>query len=138
MYAGKFTENVIERIREMPEVNYVERDQIIRTQNIQEPAPWGLARISHRPKLTHGTFTKYEHQPSGGEGVDVYVIDTGINIHHKDFEGRRIVREIGSRDSGAPKEVFSGLDVWDCSQDNPEKGGTTSLIVIPKDTRARV
>ncbi|KAI0296762.1 peptidase S8/S53 domain-containing protein [Multifurca ochricompacta] len=69
-YAGKFTENVIDKIRGMPEVDY------------------GLARISHHPKLTHGTFTKYEHQPSGGEGVDVYVIDTGINIHHKDFEGR--------------------------------------------------
>ncbi|KAI0292351.1 peptidase S8/S53 domain-containing protein [Multifurca ochricompacta] len=87
-YAGKFTENVIERIRGMPEVDYVERDQIIRTQDVQELAPWGLARISHRPKLTFDTFTQYEHQPSGGEGVDVYVIDTGINIHHKDFEGR--------------------------------------------------
>ncbi|KAI0294908.1 peptidase S8/S53 domain-containing protein [Multifurca ochricompacta] len=87
-YAGKFTENVIDKIREMPEVDYVERDQIVSTQHIQEPAPWGLARISHRPKLTHGTFTKYEHQPSAGDGVDVYVIDTGINIHHKDFEGR--------------------------------------------------
>ncbi|KAI0296765.1 peptidase S8/S53 domain-containing protein [Multifurca ochricompacta] len=87
-YAGKFTENVIERIRGMPEVDYVERDQVVRTQDVQELAPWGLARISHRPKLTFDTFTQYEHQPSGGEGVDVYVIDTGINIHHKDFEGR--------------------------------------------------
>jgi len=24
----------------------------------------------------------------GGDGVDVYVIDTGINIHHVEFEGR--------------------------------------------------
>jgi cerevisin len=50
----------------------------------------GLARISHRPKLTFSTFTKYEYAPQAGEGVDVYVIDTGINIHHEEFEGRAV------------------------------------------------
>jgi cerevisin len=48
----------------------------------------GLARISHRPKLTLGTFTKYEFDADGGKGVDVYVIDTGINIKHKEFGDR--------------------------------------------------
>ena len=48
----------------------------------------GLARISHRRKLGLGTFTLYEHDPAGGEGVDVYIIDTGINTKHVEFEGR--------------------------------------------------
>jgi cerevisin len=48
----------------------------------------GLARISHRPKLSRATFAKYEYQCSGGEGIDVYVIDTGIDIKHEEFEGR--------------------------------------------------
>lgn len=48
----------------------------------------GLARISHRPRLTFGTFTKYLFERKGGDGVDVYVIDTGININHVEFEGR--------------------------------------------------
>lgn len=48
----------------------------------------GLARVSHRPKLSLGTFKNYEHDPSGGEGVNVYVIDTGIYIDHVEFEGR--------------------------------------------------
>jgi cerevisin len=47
-----------------------------------------LARISHRPKLTFSTFTKYEYDVSGGQGVDVYVIDTGINVNHVEFQGR--------------------------------------------------
>lgn len=51
-------------------------------------APWGLARISHQKRLNFGTFNKYVHQASGGEGVDVYVIDTGTNVEHVDFEGR--------------------------------------------------
>ena len=50
--------------------------------------PQGLARLSHRGKLGLGTFTLYEYDPTGGEGVDVYVVDTGINIHHVEFEGR--------------------------------------------------
>lgn len=33
---------------------------------------------------------KYIYNPKGGEGVDVYVIDTGINIEHVEFEGRAI------------------------------------------------
>ncbi|KAF9047568.1 peptidase S8/S53 domain-containing protein [Panaeolus papilionaceus] len=89
-YSGRFNDRVINRIRRMPEVAYVEKDQIVRTQKIatQKGAPWGLARISHRPKLTFSTFTKYLYDDAGGDGVDVYVVDTGINIHHNEFEGR--------------------------------------------------
>jgi hypothetical protein len=54
----------------------------------QHSAPWGLARISHQKRLNFGTFNKYIHQANGGKGVDVYVIDTGTNIEHVDFEGR--------------------------------------------------
>jgi len=51
-------------------------------------APWGLARVSHRNHLNFGTFNKYLYADEGGEGVDAYVIDTGTNIEHVDFEGR--------------------------------------------------
>ncbi|KAK7691286.1 hypothetical protein QCA50_004679 [Cerrena zonata] len=89
-YAGLFSENAIERIRQMPEVDYVEKDQIVRTTEsaTQIGAPWGLARISHRNKLSFATFTKYLFDDKGGEGVDVYVIDTGINVGHEEFKGR--------------------------------------------------
>lgn len=54
------------------------------------PISQGLARISHPSRLTFSTFTKYLYNKQGGEGVDVYVIDTGINIDHVEFEGRAI------------------------------------------------
>ena len=54
----------------------------------EKNAPWGLARISHRSPLSFGTFNKYLYSADGGEGVDVYVIDTGTNVDHVDFEGR--------------------------------------------------
>ena len=53
-------------------------------------SPWGLARISHRDPLHLSTFTKYSYDPSGGEGVTAYVIDTGINIEHDEFQGRAV------------------------------------------------
>lgn len=55
---------------------------------VEKSAPWGLARISHRDSLSFGTFNKYLYAADGGEGVDAYTIDTGINVDHVDFEGR--------------------------------------------------
>jgi cerevisin len=40
--------------------------------------------------LSFDTFNKYEYEDNGGEGVDVYVIDTGININHVEFQGRAL------------------------------------------------
>ena len=49
----------------------------------QDPAPWGLGRISHREP---GNQT-YIFDDSAGEGVCAYVIDTGIFLGHPDLEG---------------------------------------------------
>ncbi|KAK8155210.1 peptidase S8/S53 domain-containing protein [Phyllosticta citrichinensis] len=91
-YSGHFDEEVIEQIRRHPDVEYIEKDSIVQTQShdyeLEKNAPWGLARISHRESLSFGTFSKYLYSADGGEGVDVYVIDTGANTEHIDFEGR--------------------------------------------------
>ena len=39
-YAGRFSHAVLQQIRSMPEVDYVERDQIVRIQDVQYGAPW--------------------------------------------------------------------------------------------------
>jgi cerevisin len=74
------------------QVEYIERDSQVQTMNhtpaLEKNAPWGLARISHRDALGFGDFNKYLYSEDGGEGVDAYVIDTGTNIEHVDFEGR--------------------------------------------------
>ena len=51
----------------------------------EKNAPWGLARISHRNHLSLGSYDKYLYSHDGGEGVDVYVIDTGTNTEHVDL-----------------------------------------------------
>ena len=103
-YSGQFSAEALAQIRASPEVAYVEQDQTVHTQEVvhgvddafatsgdivdQKGAPWGLARISHRPRLTLGTFNKYIYDKHGGEGVTAYVIDTGVNIEHVEFQGR--------------------------------------------------
>jgi len=73
------------------QVAYIERDSEVHTMEsgeMEKNAPWGLARISHRDSLSFGNFNKYLYSADGGEGVDIYIIDTGTNINHVDFEGR--------------------------------------------------
>lgn len=103
-YSGHFDESIIEAVRRHPDVEYIHRDTVVHTMKYQEVevevettgcapetekgAPWGLARVSHRKQLNFGTFNKYLFADEGGEGVDAYVIDTGTNVKHEDFEGR--------------------------------------------------
>ncbi|KAE8352159.1 serine proteinase [Aspergillus coremiiformis] len=89
-YSGHFHEDVIEQVRRHPDVEYIERDSEVHTmgETLEKNAPWGLARISHRDSLSFGSFNKYLYASEGGEGVDAYTIDTGINVDHADFEDR--------------------------------------------------
>ncbi|KAF3915245.1 Cerevisin [Dactylellina cionopaga] len=60
----------------------------------QSTAPWNLQRISSANAVdlngrtdTDLTF-KYRFDSASGSGVDVYMLDTGINVAHVDFVGR--------------------------------------------------
>ncbi|BGO92973.1 proteinase B [Rhodotorula toruloides] len=87
-YSGSFDERTVDHIRAMKGVKYVERDSLVWASDVEKGAPWGLARISHRNTLSLGNFNRYEYDSQAGEGVDAYVIDTGVNIDHVELEGR--------------------------------------------------
>ncbi|OLN96673.1 Subtilisin-like proteinase Spm1 [Colletotrichum chlorophyti] len=102
-YAGHFDSATIEKIRRHPDVEFIEVDSVVHTQvpvaskvetedkcdgELEKLAPWGLARVSHRKSLGFSTYDKYLYAENAGEGVDAYVIDTGTNVDHVDFEGR--------------------------------------------------
>ncbi|KAI7820831.1 serine protease [Gamsiella multidivaricata] len=86
--AGRFSPGLLEQIRRNPNVDYIEHDQFVYASDVQVDAPWGLARISHRKPLTAKDSHRYIYDPEGGQGVVVFVIDSGINIEHEEFEGR--------------------------------------------------
>ncbi|KAK9763266.1 proteinase B [Basidiobolus ranarum] len=87
-YAGRFQSEVVERIREMDDVAYIEADSMVYISDLQKNAPWGLSRISHREALSFGTYNKYLYANNGGNDVTAYIVDTGVNVDHEDFEGR--------------------------------------------------
>jgi subtilisin family serine protease len=85
-FAGKLEAALLDEIRLLPEVEYVEEDAIfsINAYVSQSGAPWGISRLSHK---TAGSTT-YVYDSSAGEGTCSYVIDTGIYTAHSDFGGR--------------------------------------------------
>ena len=50
----------------------------------QSNAPWHLDRIDERSLVFDSTYTNVSH----GEGVNIYIVDTGVRASHSEFEGR--------------------------------------------------
>lgn len=84
---------LLDATRSDSRVRFVENDETIHlakvphTLEIQSDATWGLHRISHRED-SEGNPLEYLHDASGGAGVNVYVLDSGIKVEHPQFEGR--------------------------------------------------
>ncbi|KAI9901667.1 hypothetical protein N3K66_003484 [Trichothecium roseum] len=85
-FAASLTEADLNELRNHSDVEYIEQDQEVYLfdYTTQDPAPWGISRISHEQK---GVNT-YIYDQSAGEGTCVYMIDTGIKVDHEEFEGR--------------------------------------------------
>jgi serine protease len=70
------------------DVIHIEEDSIISKNslyNLQENPDWHLDRVDQRSARLNG---KYFSHTSGGKGVLNYVVDTGIDVKHPEFEGR--------------------------------------------------
>lgn len=106
------------RSRDSP-VAYVERDRVLHLQQADRLSflavqyndtlrSWGLDRIDQQdsPALD----MQYSYFEAAGEGVDVYVIDSGIDDTHPEFEGRAtLLRDY--TDEGLSDELGHGTHV---------------------------
>lgn len=70
-------------LTKIPWLKLVERDSVFSSSQIQSNAPWGLSRISNPALPISGKFG-FQYT---GSGVDVFVMDSGINTRH---QGRRM------------------------------------------------
>ncbi|KAF8713361.1 Peptidase inhibitor I9, partial [Rhizoctonia solani] len=93
-YTAHLSDDRVAQLSKSPDVAMVVEDQ--RCEGYrglkQTDAPWGISRVSRKTKLRRGSKVDklnyvFERKPSGA-GVDVYVLDTGVNTQHVDFGGR--------------------------------------------------
>ena len=83
-FAGTLSAGQLNALQRNPNVEYVEKDQVMRASTDQTNATWGLDRINQRYLPLDG---KYSYTYTGST-VRAYIIDTGIDAGHAEFEGR--------------------------------------------------
>jgi subtilisin family serine protease len=83
-FAATLPDAALQGIRNNPLVDYIEQDQTVSLNQVQNQATWGLDRIDQADRPLD---TQY-HFNYTGAGVHAFIIDTGIRPDHVEFTGR--------------------------------------------------
>lgn len=75
---------VIQALNKNPHIEIAEVNKVVERTNVQNDVRWNLDRIDQRD----ATLDNKYYYTNAAEDVTVYVIDSGINYTHDDFEGR--------------------------------------------------
>ncbi|KAJ3203219.1 subtilisin-like serine protease [Dinochytrium kinnereticum] len=87
-YAAKISDAIAETLKTLPDIALVEQDTVVKTLATQSnPPSWGLKRISTASLPLPSTYT---YPDVAGSGIQVYIVDTGIDVSHPNFEGRAV------------------------------------------------
>ena len=87
-FSARLSPTELQRLRRSPAVRRVDLDRIVRVVQVERRASatglWGLDRIDQRSLPLDGRIVT----PGQGQGVSVYVLDTGIRLDQTQFAGR--------------------------------------------------
>jgi Subtilase family/Bacterial Ig-like domain (group 3) len=147
-FSAKLPQGALQTLRALPGVAWIEADQKVSINVIQNNAPAGLDRTSKRllPLDSQHTY----HLNETGAGVHAYVLDTGVRASHADFtnrvsavgftaigdgngisdcgsggtgHGTHVAGTIGGEDYGIAKDVIlHSVRVLDCFGNGTEAG----------------
>jgi len=137
------------------DIEYIVPDGIVHTLGDQSSPPsWGLTRVSeHQLDLSQD----YLYPDAAGTGVDVWVVDTGVQANHTDFGGRatmvksfvdgeeatdlnghgtHVSGTIGSLTYGVAKNVnIKGVKVLDGQGSGTESGVVAGIDFVAQNVR---
>jgi subtilisin family serine protease len=109
-FAATLNAGQLNALRNNPNVEYIEQDQVMSVDATQSNATWGLDRINQRDLPLDGSYT-YTYT---GSGVRAYIIDTGLQANHPQF---------GTRAQNVYNAI-SGESAADCNGHGTHVGGT--------------
>jgi len=100
-FSATLSPSQVSALKADPSVQFVEEDGIAYAFNdvTQSPATWGIDRID---QPTRPLSNSYIYSQTG-EGVKVFILDTGINYDHVEFTGRSQQGFSGFNDNGLDK-----------------------------------
>ncbi|XP_071499653.1 aqualysin-1-like [Diadema antillarum] len=139
-FAVELTDRVLDLVRRLPAVDYIEEDGVVRAMGVT----WGLDRIDQTGLPLNGIYSPSTQ--GGGSGRTVWVIDTGVRASHNEFgtraeqvencagdgqnedcngHGTHCAGTVGSSTYGvAPSVTIKGIKVLGC-----EGTGATSGVI---------
>jgi len=109
--ASGLTDAAAATIAGMAGVRYVEQDQVMSIITEQAEATWGIDRVDQRNLPLSGTYV----YNATGQGVNAYIIDTGLRRTHSEFGSRAFVGYDAIKD---------GQNTNDCNGHGTHVGGT--------------
>jgi subtilisin family serine protease len=138
-FAATLNQGQLTALRNNPNVQLIEQDQVVNTVTTQSSATWGIDRIDQRALPRSGTY----NYTSTASSVYAYIIDTGIYTAHTNFGGRatnvfdafggngndcnghgtHVAGTVGSSTYGVAKSVkLRGVKVLDCAGSGSNSG----------------
>ncbi|ODQ61521.1 hypothetical protein WICANDRAFT_27879 [Wickerhamomyces anomalus NRRL Y-366-8] len=104
---GEFNADMINSLYYDKNIASISIDRELVLAEVQENAPKHLARLSQKEALKNNQKFDFVYDPSGGIGVDVYILDSGIHALHSDFS-RRVTKIADFTGEGGGQEDSVG------------------------------